>query len=159
MGRLGEGGNAIVYRALPAENGAEEIALKVLKTVRVDSENFRRFVREVSVVKDELAEVAWVLVPLSVLFGGNRGSVRPIWSATCIRSGEVARESLTFEDRPTPPPTAGGRECLPHPDDSRHFVDGRGWFRTSDLSRVKRRVRRVVGWARIRIAKRNTPLC
>jgi hypothetical protein len=71
MGRLGEGGNAIVYRALPAENGAEEIALKVLKTVRVDSENFRRFVREVSVVKDELAEVAWVLVPLSVLFGGT----------------------------------------------------------------------------------------
>src|SRR6266550_2262087 len=51
--------------------------------------------------------------------------------------------------------TSPGGPKKPNKSETSH---GRGWFRTSDLSRVKRGCPRGVGWARTRIAKRNAPL-
>src|SRR5919108_5132383 len=50
---------------------------------------------------------------------------------------------------PSAPTSDRGNSC----------ADGRGWFRTSDLSRVKRRVFFGVPEAGIRIAKPNPPQC
>jgi hypothetical protein len=46
--RLGKGGNAYVYRAT---DGAQEVALKVLKTNRPDSEPYARFRNEIEIVR------------------------------------------------------------------------------------------------------------
>ncbi len=47
---LGRGGNAIVWRAVHAEDGSE-VALKVLKSRRATTEPYRRFVREIEFLR------------------------------------------------------------------------------------------------------------
>lgn len=44
--RLGEGGNAVVWRATDA--AGREAALKVLKARRTSSESYQRFIREIA---------------------------------------------------------------------------------------------------------------
>ena len=48
---LGEGGNALVWRAVKASDGEPEIALKVLKSPKVGGEPYRRFKNEVAALQ------------------------------------------------------------------------------------------------------------
>ncbi len=49
--QIGSGGNGIVWRAISAD-GAQQVALKVVKTKKPDAEPYRRFVREIAFLRD-----------------------------------------------------------------------------------------------------------
>ena len=57
VARIGEGGNGVVYRA---KKEGRECALKVLKTVRIETEAYKRFIGEVTVLR-QLSEDPGVL--------------------------------------------------------------------------------------------------
>lgn len=74
---LGEGGNAIVYRAA-RDGDAQEFAVKVLQAKRVQSEPYRRFVREVQVLQN-LGGFQGVLPLLDAYLPDRPTSSDPAW--------------------------------------------------------------------------------
>ena len=58
-GKLGEGGNSVVYRASRADVG--DVALKVLRSSDPDAEPFKRFHREVTRQRNELQGIGGLL--------------------------------------------------------------------------------------------------
>lgn len=84
IGKLGDGGNAVVYCAASAEH--PDVALKVLKTTKIEREPYRRFVQEIRTLerlgdfpgvlrlidhhlpeRPSAADPAWLAIPRAIL--------------------------------------------------------------------------------------------
>jgi len=77
-GKLGEGGNAVVYRA--QRPGDPDVALKVLNATNVHREPYRRFVQEVETL-EKLQDFAGVLPLIEFHLPDNPSKEDPAWLA------------------------------------------------------------------------------
>lgn len=79
--KLGAGGNATVWRA--SRDGGDDVALKVIKNTRIQSEPYRRFVQEIEFLR-RLGDFAGVLPLLDAYLPQRPGSADPAWLAMPI---------------------------------------------------------------------------
>jgi serine/threonine protein kinase len=86
---LGSGGNAVVWRARTSDG--DEIALKVLKTKRVDTEPYRRFRREIETL-ETIGPRSGILPVLASSLPGTPTAANPAWIAMPI--ARPLREAL-----------------------------------------------------------------
>jgi serine/threonine protein kinase len=89
--KLGEGGNAIVWRATHEDDPERVVALKVLKTKKPDREPYKRFVQEIKTLQ-EIGEYPGVLPVIEAYLPEKPSKTDRPWLA--MEEARLIREAL-----------------------------------------------------------------